>query len=92
MGAELLFEVISTACERSSVIMTTNLTFEQLTEVLLSERLTGATLDRLMHRHSIVGICGDSYRLQDTRRRRRSGTLHAKTDSSVANGRTEAQR
>jgi DNA replication protein DnaC len=53
VGAELLFDVISTAYERSSVIVTTNLPFEEWTEVLGSERLTGATLDRLTHqRHT----------------------------------------
>jgi DNA replication protein DnaC len=52
-GAELLFDVISTAYERTSVVVTTNLPFEQWPEVLLSERLTGAALDRLTHqRHS----------------------------------------
>ena len=44
LGAELLFDVISTAYERTSVIVTTNLPFEQWTEVLGSERLTGAML------------------------------------------------
>ena len=47
VGAELLFDVISTAYERTSVVVTTNLPFEQWPEVLLSERLTGAALDRL---------------------------------------------
>jgi DNA replication protein DnaC len=71
VGAELLFDVISTAYERSSVIVTTNLPFEQWTEVLLSERLTGATLDRLTHRCSIVETGAESYRLRDARRRRK---------------------
>ena len=50
IGAELLFDVVSTAYERTSLIVTTNLPFENWTEVLGSERLTGATLDRLTHR------------------------------------------
>ena len=50
VGAELLFDVISTAYERTSLIVTSNLPFESWTEVLGSERLTGATLDRLTHR------------------------------------------
>jgi hypothetical protein len=44
--ALLLFDVIATAYERSSVMVTTTLLFENWTEVLGSERLTGATLDR----------------------------------------------
>jgi DNA replication protein DnaC len=71
VGAELLFDVISTAYERSSVLVTTNLPFEEWTEVLGSERLTGATLDRLTHRCTIVETGTESYRLRDARRRRR---------------------
>jgi DNA replication protein DnaC len=71
VGAELLFDVISRAYERSSVIVTTNLPFEEWKEVLGSERLTGATLDRLTHRCTIVETGRESYRLRDARRRRR---------------------
>jgi DNA replication protein DnaC len=71
-GAELLFDVISTAYERTSVVVTTNLPFEQWPEVLLSERLTGAALDRLTHRCQILETGAESYRLRDARRRRRS--------------------
>jgi DNA replication protein DnaC len=70
VGAELLFDVISTAYERTSVILTTNLPFENWTEVLGSERLTGATLDRLTHRCHIIECNGESYRLKDAKRRR----------------------
>ncbi|MBL4884709.1 MAG: transposase, partial [Planctomycetaceae bacterium] len=35
-----------------------------------SERLTGATLDRLTHRCHILETVGESYRLQDAKRRR----------------------
>jgi DNA replication protein DnaC len=69
-GAELLFDVIGTAYERTSVVVTTNLPFEQWPEVLGSERLTGAALDRLTHRCTILETGGDSYRLRDARRRR----------------------
>ena len=56
LGAELLFDVISSAYERASLIVTTNLPFENWVEVLGSERLTGATLDRLTHRCHIPGV------------------------------------
>ncbi len=70
-GAELLFDVIATAYERQSLIVTSNLPFENWTEVLGSERLTGAALDRLTHRCHILETRGESYRLQDAKRRRR---------------------
>jgi DNA replication protein DnaC len=72
VGAELLFELIATAYERSSVMVTTNLPFENWTKVLGSERLTGATLDRLTHRCKIIETKGESYRLQDATRRSRT--------------------
>ena len=78
LGSELLFDVISTAYERTSVIVTTNLPFEQWTEVLGSERLTGAVLDRLTHRCHILEASGESYRLKDARRRS-SGRKAAET-------------
>ncbi len=71
VGAELLFDVISTAYERTSLIVTTNLPFESWTEVLGSERLTGATLDRLTHRCHIIETRGESYRLHDAKARNR---------------------
>jgi len=81
IGAELLFDVISTAYERSSVIVATNLPFEEWKEVLGSERLTGATLDRLTHRCTIVETGKESYRLKEARKRRRgrSAELPAST-------------
>ncbi len=69
-GAELLFDVIATAYERNSVIVTTNLPFENWTEVLGNERLTGAALDRLTHRCHILETKGESYRLREAKRRR----------------------
>jgi len=69
-GAELLFDVIAMAYERLSLVVTTNLPFENWTEVLGSERLTGAALDRLTHRCHILETRGDSYRLQEAKRRR----------------------
>ncbi len=71
LGAELLFDVISSAYERTSLIVTTNLPFENWVEVLGSERLTGATLDRLTHCCHILECNGQSYRLADAKRKRR---------------------
>ena len=48
--------------------MTTNLPFEQWIEVMGSERMTGALLDRLTHRVHIIEANGESYRLAESRR------------------------
>ena len=72
IGSELLFDVISSAYECQSLIVTTNLPFENWTEVLSSERLTGATLDRLTHRCHILEASGQSYRLRDAKRRKQT--------------------
>jgi DNA replication protein DnaC len=68
-GSELLFEVVSRAYERQSLIITTNLPFESWTEVCGSERLTGAMLDRLTHKVHIIEANGASYRLEQSRKR-----------------------
>jgi len=64
-----LFEVVSRAYERQSLIVTSNLPFESWTEVCGSERLTGALLDRLTHKVHILEANGASYRLQESRKR-----------------------
>jgi DNA replication protein DnaC len=70
-GAELLFEVFSQRYERGSTLVTSNLPFEDWTSVFGSERLTGALLDRLTHHVHILEMNGDSYRLQQSKSRRR---------------------
>ncbi len=47
--------------------MTTNLPFDEWTEVFGSERLTGALLDRLTHHVHILEMNGESYRLKRSR-------------------------
>ena len=69
-GAELLFEMLSQRYERGSTMVTSNLPFQEWTEVLGSERLTGALLDRLTHHVHILEMNGDSFRLKQSRRTR----------------------
>ena len=66
-GAELLFEVFSQRYERGSILVTTNLPFDEWTEVFGSERLIGALLDRLTHHVHILEMNGESYRLKRSR-------------------------
>jgi DNA replication protein DnaC len=69
-GAELLFEVFSRRYERGSVIVTSNLPFDEWTGIFGAERLTGALLDRLTHHVHILEMNGDSYRLKASRRQK----------------------
>ncbi len=69
-GAELLFEVISQCYERGSIIITSNLPFDEWTEIFGSERLTGALLDRLTNHVHILEMNGDSFRLKQSRNAR----------------------
>jgi DNA replication protein DnaC len=69
-GAELLFEVFSQRYERGSTLVTSNLPFQEWTEVLGSERLTGALLDRLTHHVHILEMNGESYRLKQSKHKR----------------------
>ena len=80
-GAELLFEVFSQRYERGSTIVTSNLPFDEWTGVFGSERLTGALLDRLTHYVHILEMNGDSYRLKQSKRRRRQPQAGELTDN-----------
>ncbi len=70
-GAELLFEIFSQRHERGSTIVTSNLPFEEWTSVFQSQRLTGALLVRLTHHVHILELNGESYRLKQSKARRR---------------------
>ena len=48
------FEVFSQRYERGSILVTSNLPFDEWTEIFGSERLTGALLDRLTHHVHIL--------------------------------------
>ena len=50
-----------------SSLVTTNLPFDEWTDVFGSERLTGALLDRLTHQVHILEMNRDSYRLKGSR-------------------------
>jgi DNA replication protein DnaC len=69
-GAELLFEIFSQRYERGATLVTSNLPFPEWTEVLGSERLTGALLDRLTHHIHILEMNGESYRLKESKQAR----------------------
>lgn len=65
----MLFEAVSRAYERLSLIVLPNLPFVSWVEIFACERLTGALLDRLTRRVHILEAKGPSYRLPQSKRR-----------------------
>jgi DNA replication protein DnaC len=63
--------VISQHYERGSTVATSNPPFDEWTSVCGAERLTGALLDQLSHHVHILEMNGDSYRLNQSKRRSR---------------------
>ena len=94
VGAELLFEVFSQRYERGSVIVTSNLPFEEWPSVFRSERLTGALLDRLTHHVHILEMNGESYRLRQSagRRRRTEGAEQNQATTTPRRDRRRSRR
>ena len=76
-GAELLFEIFSQRYEQASTLVTSNLPFNEWTEIFGSERLTGALLDRLTHHVHILELNGDSYRLAHSKHARKDAAAPA---------------
>lgn len=83
----MLFEVVSRAYEKLSLIVTTNLPFESCVEIFGCERLTDALLDRLTHRVHIIEANGPSYRLWQSKRR-----LQKPDSQSQENDRTDPEQ
>ncbi|MFA5536815.1 MAG: IS21-like element helper ATPase IstB [Bacillota bacterium] len=66
-GTQLLFEAVSSCYEKKSIVITTNLPFDEWNTIFYDEKLTTAILDRIVHHGHLIMHNGQSYRIKHSK-------------------------
>jgi len=79
--ADAFYRIIASRYERSSIVITSNKSFESWAEVFPDAVIASAVLDRLVHHAHLVPIIGESFRMKELRTAQKGGDTRKKTKS-----------